>query len=160
MKKNFRNILSVVLASLFLVSFTGIQMLVHYCMSCNTTEYNLDFSEQKCTNHEPIQSTQTCCSIDIIKDGCCEITSDAAQCDDCCSHETFYLKNDYQVAYERHDQKILPVVFSLLPSVLHEVVQQLSAKEDHSLMNALPPPPMRTGKDFILYSHQIKIAQI
>jgi hypothetical protein len=155
------------LAAIFLLSFTGMRMLIHHCLSCETTDILLfAYSANQCAsvhhNHHD-HNDNAVCHINLNHDeaiACCEGDGvlDHNSCENCCKTEFHYLKNDYDVYQERSEQRIEPVVVAVLVNFFVPVVDdELSTGHSfNQYTNTDPPQPV--GRDFIIYTHQLKVA--
>ncbi|MBS4014685.1 MAG: hypothetical protein KGZ97_13180 [Bacteroidetes bacterium] len=156
MKKTVNSILSVILALNLLLSFAGVRLLVHNCHHCNSTEYFVFFEpDHDCCGHNH--------EINIhkhSKSDCCSTSGDTnniqQSCDNCCSTDTEYVKADYNASVEKTTTKIwvasIPLVSVLTSVCCTHCVKEISAKDYYD-----KPPYTPTGKDFIIFSHNIKI---
>ncbi len=163
MIQTIRQTTALLLAAFFLVSFTGMRLLVHHCMGCDTTGIVFAAAQPDCCGHagkaDPMDGAG--------ETACCALPGPAAEppaCglngpDGCCRIEVVYLKNDAELASER------PVVRVEAPAlvVLHALASGeglLTDREPESLSGTskTDPPPRLTGREFILFSHHLKIA--
>ncbi len=152
------------LAAIFLLSFTGIRMLIHHCLSCETTDVFLFASvSRSCDDIHHSHHEKTVCHINI--DGnepisCCagDDEHNHNSCENCCKTEIHYLVNEYEVYQERSEQRIEPVVVAVLVNLF------VPSNEDefsagHSFNHyADTDPPQLVGREFVIYTHQLKIA--
>jgi hypothetical protein len=165
MKKLLHHIAAIILAGLFLVSFTGIKMILHHCLSCNTTEYSLisqfiGCCDQQAT-HLPGTSESSCCTSNDGQNDLCVINNKkniATHCDNCCENEVVYIKNDYDVSSERQEIRVLPLVIAVIPALTNEFQLSVFSNSITSFSETFQPPPKLAGKDFVLYSHQLKVS--
>lgn len=180
------HILALVLASIFLVSFTGIRLLIHHCLSCNTTDIALlglaaDASAsmhqrhaQEATCHVvPGEDAAASCelpvsgsdsplvaklSLEAVPGSCCDTAHDgSAHCGDCCHMEVHYLKTEYEVPREKVEYRILPVQLDLAFTLLQNVVEQLESPLKLSYVTPDRAPPKAVGRDFVIYAQHLKI---
>jgi hypothetical protein len=166
MTKILHNITAIILAGLFLVSFTGVKMIMHHCLSCNTTEYSLISQivmccDQLATDHIPTESESSCCISNDGQDGSCELNENknkATHCDNCCENEVIYVKNDYEISSERQEMRVLPLVIAINSALLNEFQSLVYSNSITSFSDSFQPPPKLVGKDFVLYSHQLKVS--
>ncbi len=164
-KKIATNILVLLLAGIFLMSFTGVRMLMHHCLSCDTTDVALfGFAGSDCDALHHKHAENTACSIPVHGEdvgACCasgHSHNHNEACGNCCKTEIHYLKNDYQVSQERNEHKIEPVVLAVLIPIQLSL-DTFNTTRDLTLgqlSNADPPNPV--GRDFVIFSHQLKIA--
>jgi hypothetical protein len=166
MKKILHHIAAIILAGLFLVSFTGVKMILHHCLSCNTTEYSLtshvvDCCDRHAVHHSSDLKASTCCTSDYGEDESCVLSNEkhqAIHCDNCCENEVVYVKNDYEVSSERQEIRVLPLAIAIIPSFLNEFQSSVYSNSITSFSESFQPPPKLVGKDFVLYSHQLKVS--
>ncbi len=152
MKKWFRHIIAILLAFMFLVSFTGIRMLIHHCLSCDTTEYAFALQAEDCCGGIHHHHEAACCEVADDMEGAC----DMQESNHCCETEIQYLKNEYQVAQERLLPKVLPVEMAALPLDFSNLQPEPSVLKSTGNITFIPPPPKLTGRDFVLFTHQLK----
>jgi len=159
-KKATTYTMAYLLATMFLLSFTGIRMLIHHCLSCNTTDVALfSFAADECDIHQ--HHNEAVCHIPVSGEagsGCCETEHDEEgdACGQCCKTEVHYLKNDYQVSQERNEQRIEPVVVAVLTSIYVDSDEQpIPGKQHNHFTNTDPPKPV--GRDFLIFANQLKI---
>jgi hypothetical protein len=155
MQKLMRNTITLMLAVIFLVSFTGLRLLLHHCMGCNISDYSLLTSVESCCSATP--EHQACTATLAIS--CCSSTSgENNTCDDCCQDEVIYLKNDYQLVNAQQENRIEPVELSVPAAIFLMAEMELPETKFTSGNHAHDPPPMLTGRDFIIFSHQLKVS--
>ncbi len=151
------------MASLFLVSFTGIKMLVHHCMSCETTAYSLiSHTDGHCPQPELAELTDesACCISEVVNENsyCSSIENVCNGCtDNCCDNEVLYFVNDYEVSFERNEFNLSPWVQALLPSLLNDYYSLTAPVPTFYTIDSQPPPKW-VGKEFILFSHQLRVS--
>ena len=157
MKKQLNILLALALAFNLLLSFAGIRMLVHYCFQCDNTEYALftDIGHDCCDlehnhNHDK-NSVNDCCSVLDSPDTTHE------HCDSCCETEFKYIQHDYKAANEKPVVKInIPVTF--VPETIETACCASCVEESRPAKCITDPPPrFYSGRDFVLFSHQIKV---
>ncbi len=172
-----KHIISYLLASMFLVSFTGMRLLIHHCMACDTTDVALLglHAENPDAMHRDHAGGGTCTiPIDDAEAASCQVPLDDAKdatccdshgapgdhgCGDCCQSEVHYLRAEFEVTPDKHEPRLAPVLITLLPTLMHP--ERFVAEE--SLTLTMPvvderPPPRFTGRDFIIYAHHLKIS--
>jgi len=153
------------LAAIFLLSFTGIRMLIHHCLSCETTDVFLFAnSGRSCDNIHHSKHEGSVCHVNI--DGnepisCCagnKEEHDNNSCENCCKTEIHYLVNEYEVYQERSEQRIEPVVIAVLVNLFVPAIQDElpTGNSFNHYTNTDPPQPV--GRDFVIFTHQLKIA--
>lgn len=149
-------ILSFVLASLFLVSFTGLRLLIHHCMACETTDYYLFAQVEDCCDTHHQNHAAACSLPDDAHSNCCAENSENNQdsCQNCCQDEVVYLIKEYEVSHDRQQIRIEPLVVDALLPVWTE--KTTITEEPSHLAAPNFPPPMLVGKSFVLFTHQIK----
>lgn len=148
------------LATMFLLSFTGIRMLIHHCLSCNTTDVAIfTFATDECSIHK--HHDEAVCHFPVTGESlsvCCEEEHNPEEdaCGNCCKTEVHYLKNDYQVSQDRNEQRIEPVVVAVLTSLYVDYIEKpTSGKQHNHFTNTDPPKPV--GRDFLIFANQLKI---
>jgi hypothetical protein len=152
MKQKIRAFLTLILAISFLVSFTGIRLHMHNCNSCEKTEYYL-FSENP---HSCCESVKVAKELESQKNSCCNNEVHVSSCDNCCSTEAEYIKAEYHAASAQPLTKIwLPI--SPAPSIIETACCSACVEEKTASEFYDKPPYILQGKDFIIYSHQLKI---
>ncbi len=164
MKRIATHTMVFLLASLFLLSFTGIRMLIHHCLGCETTDIALfAFAYDDCdATHHTHAGSATCHfpASDDHRHGCCEAHDEAHEdaCGNCCETEVRYLKNDYQVPQEKSEPRLTPVMVAVLTPFLipSEEDQALPGMLDGHSSNSGPPRPV--GREFVIYTHRLKIS--
>jgi hypothetical protein len=155
MQKSFRNTITLMLAIIFLVSFTGLRLLLHQCMGCEISDYSLTVTENSCC--ASAQHHDDVCAV-VETTSCCGSSAEKADCEDCCSDEVVYLKNDYQLVNEQQVNRIEPVEISV-SAILNLLALTFPAEKETSLIyNYNDSPPLLTGRDFVIYAHQLKIS--
>ncbi|TVQ87542.1 MAG: hypothetical protein EA393_10595 [Bacteroidetes bacterium] len=70
------------------------------------------------------------------------------------------MKNEYDVSLDRQQFKIEPNEFEVASSLLNELHGFDSSEYKFTSHNNFIPPPKWVGKDFILFSHQLKTDHI
>ncbi len=152
--------MAITLAGLFLLSFTGLRLEAHHCLSCGTSDYSLFAPAEDCCSSSPGQK-QGACSFLPVGDAssCCDTPTDEAESEsqECCEDEVVYLVNEYDIAKERPHPKTGPIVTACLD--LHDTTRVFAPVEaiKNSLQNFTDPPPRISGRDFVIFSHQIII---
>lgn len=151
------------LSLIFLVSFSGIRMLVHHCLSCETTDiailafssentrslHQKHMEESSCNLPSPGEEIHTCCDANDHQH---------EECHDCCKSEEHYLKTDYKISHDKPEVRVVPTELILLTSLVlpAEHTKPLTTSERLFYPDRAPPRP--AGRDFVIYSHQLKIA--
>ena len=162
MQNILKHILSWTLAAIFLVSFTGLRLLIHHCMACESSNIYL-FAQVDgcCEHHSQNHNQQNTCQLPLDEAAsCCSAGNSQSHCENCCKDEIVYLVNEYDVSLERQQNKIVPVEFELVFISLNELCGFDSSEYKFTPHNNFIPPPKWVGKDFILYSHQLKTDHI
>ena len=164
MRRFLLNISVLAIALVFLLSFTGVRLLIHHCLSCETTEMSIlgisledgsgmhrDHAEQ-C--HIPGHGEDS-----DIGTGCCDTQENESSCGDCCESEVQYLNNDTRVPYERAEIKVVPVEFELsFTSLLKTGTDEITPASLTLYQRPDRAPPRLSGRDFVIYSHSLKIS--
>lgn len=156
MRKSGIKIFSLLLASVFLLSFTGLRLLSHYCTGCQTEDVSL-FTEMQscCSNHQHEESMQ--CDLEMAVDTCC--TEDQpVPCSNCCSEQVIYVKHKYEVVTYSEQLRLLPVMITIPVFVYHHLSAQKVTGDELSFgLFSAQPPSRIVGKEFLVYSHQLKL---
>lgn len=161
MNRVLQHIMALLLASFFLVSFTGVRLFVHHCMGCGTSELVFAAEPMTCCatvshdDHDAAAQTgegATCCA--LPGSGQCGL--DAGH--ECCEFEVVYLKGDFQLASHKVVARIEAPVFDTLPVLAAEIHVAVVTHQTIPNDPSTGPPPRFTGRSFVIYSHQIKIA--
>lgn len=148
--------LSGILAFVFLVSFTGLPMLMHHCFSCESTSIHLFSQIQDCCEAHREHHHHSCADQENPETDCCSQHTDEA-CENCCKDSLIYLQNDYTFSLDRQILKILPWEFAVLGLITFEAEPNLTLSGAFGLDDAChDPPPRITGKTFLIYTHQLK----
>lgn len=158
MQKFIKYILIWTLAGIFLVSFTGLRLLIHECIACESSGVYLFSQINDCCDHNnENQSSDSTCKLPVNEtSSCCSVNDTESQCENCCKNEPVYVKNEYDVSPSRQHIKIHPVEFEVASIALHDLYGFNSREYKFLYRNIFIPPPKLVGKDFILYSHQLK----
>lgn len=164
MKKIITRILSLILLATFLVSFAGLRIQMHECATCNTREISFFGEAQSCcSSSENASSDEGSCAFPSANNAasCCGIPDEeTAHTSGCCTDEVLYVFNDYEFAKEKQHQRVEPLVITCVALLANSfdasdlsVQKQFTNPGDDS-----PPPPNKAGRDFVLFSHQLKIS--
>ena len=180
MKKVLTYALAFSLASIFLVSFTGIRLLIHHCLSCDTTDIALLglSADATAAMHQRHTQSATCqiapgeadhgtCELPMgeadthegaLPATCCDTGHDGSgHCGDCCQTEVHYLKTEYEVPREKVENRIQPVQLAL---VITNFFQDVDEPESPLTTQRITPdraPPKPVGRDFVIYAQHLKI---
>ncbi len=149
--------MALVLASFFLVSFTGFRLLVHHCMGCEMTEVVFAGSPADCCHKEQDAETNSCCTEygdPAGSNAACSLDLNS----ECCDIQTIYLKGDFELVSERSTVKIEVPVLAAFVFIAETAWDQEPKILFHGTTTFEDPPPRLTGRDFVLYSHQLKIS--
>ncbi len=167
MKRLALHTVSFSLAAIFLLSFTGVRMLMHHCLSCEVTDVALmgfGGGNPEALHNFHVASSSVCNIDDDWQDvdhTCCSHAPDehTEACHGCCQSEVRYLKNDYQISQERSPSRVEPVAqpaINELRAVVSPLMQHLAFSPPGNLDDEAPPPNP-TGRDFVIFAHQLKI---
>ena len=162
MQNIIKYILTWTLAGLFLVSFTGLRLLIHQCMACESSDVSLFYQVDNCCERNSKNNDhENTCQLPINEtSSCCSVSDTDSQCENCCKDEIVYLINEYDVSLDRKQYKIEPIGFEIASILLNELHGFDSKQYNFIPHNNSIPPPKWVGKDFILYSHQLKTDHI
>ncbi len=156
MHKIFRNILALILAFNFLASTAGVRLLVHYCFHCEVTEYNV-FSDpgHDCCDlehiHEKVNNSHNACCTDSHTN-----KENQEHCDDCCETELKYVKNEYKASHEKSVLKLWVPVADIPETLISDCCESCIEEKTFNDYKE-PPPEFYSGKDFLIFTHQLKI---
>ncbi len=165
MRKHLQLVFSFVMVVLFTVSFTGIRLFVHECASCNTVAVGLLKPLHDCcekpsgTNHSQCAEVKHAEISEPIS--CCNADSEPQTCHkgNCCSDEIRYIVNETDFTKERPISNPEPLVLPVLLACFTDIsLSELSASQISYPLHSNDPPPRLTGKEWIIYSHQLKIS--
>lgn len=160
MYRILRSILSLLLAATFLVSFTGVRLLVHQCMGCETSEIVFAGEAVSCCASsqadlhllQQAEGNSSCCAIPGSKS--CSIPGESA----CCDIEVVYLKGDFQIAKRMITDHTEFLSLDDLTSPSTNVFDMGIVKTSLVGFSYIDPPPRMVGKAFVFFAHHIKIA--
>jgi hypothetical protein len=156
-KNAIRHTMAILLAGFFLVSFTGVRLLVHHCLGCNLTEVAIAGIQHDCCQTNQDGDEHTCCTKNGHQSGsnnACNIEYGEG----CCDLETIYLKGDFELISERTTIKIETPVVAALDVAVETIADSGFNVFNQGAATFEEPPPRLTGRDFVLYSHQLKIS--
>ena len=154
MKKIITISFSLLLAATFLMSYTGLRLLIHHCMSCESTGLAVFSQQQSCCLEQDEEATV--CDISSTSASCC-IPAEGEACENCCSEEVVYLKKDFEFSKDRQQPRIESVPVDVFADLFgNEIIHSVTSNQVVSFNNTDPPPKL-TGKAFVLFSHQLKI---
>ncbi len=162
MKRLGVQILSMLLAGMFLVSFAGIRLLTHHCFSCDSTDVvMIGFAQGvDCEEIHHNHQEETTCESDHQKADClcCEgyEKQKDSHCGDDCESETHYVRAEFDASADRSPEKILPPEFMLLPAFVISN-QELEEKPLYFHFTRLnDPPPKPAGRELVIISRRLK----
>lgn len=160
--------MALLLAGLFLLSFTGIRLMAHHCLGCETTGIVFASSPNACCgtvhqheNDKPESSS--CCHSggETSKDGLPSSGNSPSSCDaeqGCCDFEVIYLKNDFEVTQDRVVVRIASPITAALFMFSDDVAGPALDRLFESYPSFEHPPPRLSGRDFLLSTHQLKVS--
>ncbi len=164
MNRIFTHSLALMLAGMFLLSFSGMRFILHHCLSCETTDVLIagqavDHCEDTHSRH--LQGTHHPHE-PMPESACCPIgDQDAAGCSheaECCITEDLSMHPPEMVAQERMGYQIQPLALLLAFMPAHGLLfsddPTAPARVDATWAD---PPWKRSGRQFIIFSHQLKI---
>ncbi len=172
-----KHIITYLLASMFLLSFTGMRLLIHHCLACDTTDVallGLHAEDAEAMHRDHAEGGTCAIPIDDAEAGTCHIPFDDAEglsccdthdrhsdrgCGDCCQSEIHYLRAEFEVTTDKQEPRLEPVLITLLPSLINTTrfEPEESAKLTKPVTDERPPPRL-TGRDFVIYAHHLKIS--
>lgn len=148
--------MALILASFFLVSFTGFRVLVHHCFGCDTSEIVITGVDHDCCQTK-YADDDSCCTENALLPGnhkACDIEHGEG----CCDSKPIYLKGDFELISERTTIKIESPVLAALVVGVETIANHKPGAFSPRTTTFEEPPPRLTGRDFVLYSHQLKIS--
>jgi hypothetical protein len=168
MRVILRHMIVWTLASFFLVSFTGFRLLVHHCMSCDTTDVALAHLPQgsDCCHGFHEKAGHGHCEMELPKESsCCSVPVDQPDTQDGiyllpflgCETDIHYLKNEYKVTTEHTQERIAPVELTVNGIQPSDTMQLPIGDSLLNLYVSNHPPPNPVGKDFVVFACQLKI---
>jgi hypothetical protein len=166
MKRFLNHITALLLASMFLVSFTGFRLLVHHCMSCDTVDvFFANYTGGQCKDihlqHHLTKHLQggeatgvsSCCKGDHHHTTSCALSSG------CCETEEIFVRNEEVVSHERLTIKVQPLEkYVSLPSELLFIQSGDALSLEFNFYQDIQPPPKLVGREFVIFSHQLKFS--
>lgn len=151
------------LAGMILVSFTGMRLLIHHCFACDTTDVVLAaFAPEACDAFHDNHHTHSHCEIHGTGYGdntpCCENAEEGlvADCQDCCDTEHHYARTEYRVVQENLDIRVLPQEMEAPFVKKTDLLNPISSHVEVAIVIPPEPPPGHWGRDFVIFSHQLK----
>ncbi len=154
-----KKIFSVFLSGLFLLSFTGISLMLHHCMPCEATEYYL----AAYSGHIDHQHDDHLCCDDKEKYNFHKNNSSDSyhSCgifgnnSNCCKTEVKYLKNDYEINHINITYKLIqPVCLSDKSFINDKLYTQIF---DGQILKDYKDPPIKiVAKAFIIFTNRLK----
>ncbi|MFN2395778.1 MAG: hypothetical protein ABR597_08835 [Bacteroidales bacterium] len=162
MQNILKYILTWALAFIFLVSFTGMRLLIHHCMACESSDVYLFSQIDDCCEHQSHNHNhKNSCQLTVDEtSSCCSANDTQTHCENCCKDEVLYVINEYDISLDRQQLKIELLEFQIASILLNELHGFDSSEYIFTPNNNFIPPPKWVGKDFILYSHQLKTDHI
>ena len=173
MTRLFRTITALLLAVIFLVSFTGIRLMVHHCAGCGTSEIVFEMESPSCCSmllaenaqsaHDDMEHKAPSEGLDASFEAitCC-VAIESDHCDSscgqsCCSLETIYLKGEYDVTLSKAVATLLVPVMDIQADIAGQASHAALQQDNLPCTSFDDPPHKRTGRAFVLFAHQIKI---
>ncbi|MFP4064891.1 MAG: hypothetical protein ACLFN2_03720 [Bacteroidales bacterium] len=163
MKRLGVQLLSLLLAGMFLVSFAGIRLLSHHCFLCESTDVVMigfaqddhfdgihhDHHEGNDGHQREHSEEQTpCCENDEKGQGC--------HCGEDCESEIHYLRAEYDASADPSPAKIATPEFELLPARVASVQEQEGLPLCLSFVSLTDPPPKPAGRELVILSCRLK----
>jgi len=162
LKNIIRHILLWILAGIFLVSFTGLRLLIHQCMACESTDiYLFSQVESCCIDSGSELNQENACQLPSTETtSCCTIPDSDTSCENCCKDGFVYLVNEYDVSLDRTQTRIEPVEFEAVSGFSDLLYGSRCPESAFIFPGDYTPPTQWVGKKFILYAHQLKTDHI
>ena len=162
MKRLGIQLLSMLLAGMFLVSFAGMRLLTHHCYTCESTDvivagFSQDdrFDDIHHHHHEGNNCQEnhsggnpTCCD-DFEKGHDCH-------CGEDCESEIHYLRAEYDASADRSPEKIVSPEFVLLSVFVVSVQEVEETSFSLPFISLNDPPPKPAGRDLVILSCRLK----
>ncbi len=148
------------LAGLFLVSFTGVRLIIHHCMACDVSAlYVFADARSCCENPGTYNAECTVCTVSVDEySSCCSEENPENSCENCCDNEVVYVKNDYEVSHERQVPRVEPVLVDAEAFTHSFFPFHFEIRDEQYLFpSTVDPPPRKVARDFVIFTHQIKI---
>jgi hypothetical protein len=151
MKVIIKNITSIILASIVLVSTSGFTVFEHYCNTDRTTEFTFLIPEFDCdhNDHGQHEELPPCCADLNGPEG--ETCTEA----DCCNTDIHMVMLDITLDIQDINKKLTPDTapfagaYNIIRVSIHSEISHIITSND------LPPP--LSGKDLHIYLHQLNI---
>jgi hypothetical protein len=171
--KLVKNIASILLGVIFLISSSGFLMYKSHC-SCTGKEQVSVFVKSEICHDESMDSEEsqkevTCCAVDLInhihseESSCC----DSVDGESCTSHDTDYDCDKTEVVYVKLQDQVVnedikftktePVVIAVLSTLLTSNFTELTKADKIEEPITSPPPLINSSYEFLISIHQLKI---
>ncbi len=158
MKKVSQIFLSLMLATIFLLSFTGVRLVAHHCFHCETTEINIfsashhDCCEENKHHHHNENPTNNSCCENLQYS-----SSNEGGCGHCCSTNSKFVKQDYQLSHVKNVIKIFAPESDISTNVETASGNTCTTEDSIFKNHEKPPHKFSCGREFVIFSHQIKV---
>ncbi len=154
--KAANKISALILTCLFLLSNTGISLVMHHCFACDTTDYyNLFTGLADHHQHYDHECNTGACCDDYEKE------TDSHKCgifgslNNCCKTEVEYYKNDYETFLKYGSDKSIQLL-SLSSEVYLNDICYSEDKTGKLLQDYIEPPPKLVSRAFIIFTNKLK----
>ena len=155
--KLLKKICAVLLAGLFLMSFAGVSLIMHYCFACETADYYFASHTNQIEHHH--QEGKDICQVNDSKNSSkchvhhkCGVFS-GENC--CCRTEVQYLKYEYE-STQSNGQEILVQPLCLTKTIESKDICCDECVFDEFFEYSHDPPPRLVSRDFLIYTSQLK----
>lgn len=158
MFKVFKNILSITLAAVVLMATSGFRIYSHECDCCGKDEISLVAIDACC---EDAHTAQACELTHMAESDCCAPVSDVDVVHDCETSDCCEVQADFVKLKNVFDKsKVLSIKYPILESHVVQVIDaEALAEKDITgfLQVADNSPPKIPVRDFVIFSHSLKI---
>lgn len=154
-------IFSIILTGFFLLSNTGISLMLHHCLACDETEYFLAAynNEIKHHHHNDCHEYDEDVAICNIETHSCEhihscgIFSDETES---CKTQVQYLKSDFESLLTNTSDNLIQPAVSIPEDITLMDVCCRECGAGKILKDYIDPPPKLVSRAFIVFAHQLK----
>ncbi len=160
MPKLFQKILALILSLVILIITSGINIYTHHCSCSQVFEISVTAFSDDCCDHNDHHScnnenadNQSCCS-----SGDNENPQHVCSLDGCCTYTHDYLKISEN--FDRPASVLLKISEIEIPAdFVSQVFQNVPLECDViQIANNSSPPPFFVGKEYVVFTHSLKIA--
>ncbi|MEN8224216.1 MAG: hypothetical protein ABFS05_02550 [Bacteroidota bacterium] len=145
-----RNIATIQLALIVLITTSGFAVFKHSCHIEHTTEYSLMLPEFDCNHYQHPGhegDDHACCSLSNTDE------NNECQSGKCCDTDSFIVKLDITLDIHDFNKKAFIADFEFLPRTSKDVITQAEEICHIIISNDLPPP--LSGKSLLIFLNQL-----